>query len=244
MYGFFDDENLGSLPQNLADQARAFISAATAIDGGASSASSSGASSRGKTGDVAEWARQQAKLISDETLAAFPMVSNSTSEHEVRYRLEDHSAVKRTWAGVYGQIPVAQGGKLDRKNALPAEYLYRMALHIAVFGSDLRLEGVNISDRPSMIIGHPPSEPAFVISQPWYEKTGRATNEEIEDYLKEEGFVSVPKAYYGWYRPNDGVVIVDAKPDNFIKTTFGLVPIDLQMARFTSEELSQAGLSS
>jgi len=71
---------------------------------------------------------------------------------------------------------------------------------------------------------------------------GKATNEEIADYLQEEGFVSVPKAYYGWYRPNDGVVIVDAKPDNFIKTTMGLVPIDLQIAQFTEEQLGGAGL--
>jgi len=161
MYGNFDDETLSTLPQSLADQARTFLTAAKAIDCGTSEATGSGASSGSETGNVAEWARRQGKLISDEALATLPIVSNSTSEHEVRYRLEDNCAVKRTWAGVFGQIPFAKGGKLDRRNALPSEYLYRMALHFAVFGSDLRLDGVNISDRPSMIIGRPPGEPAW-----------------------------------------------------------------------------------
>jgi hypothetical protein len=39
-------------------------------------------------------------------------------------------------------------------------------------------------------------------------------------------------------------VIVDAKPDNFIKTPAGLIPIDLQMAQFSPEQLKAAGLGS
>ena len=50
-----------------------------------------------------------------------------------------------------------------------------MALHIAVFGSDLRLEGVTIPDKPSMIIGQPAGQPSLVISQLWYEKEGTAS---------------------------------------------------------------------
>jgi len=39
-----------------------------------------------------------------------------------------------------------------------------MALHIEVFSSDLRLEGVTISDKPSMIIGQRSGQPSIVIS--------------------------------------------------------------------------------
>lgn len=35
---------------------------------------------------------------------------------------------------------------------------------------------------------------------------------------------------------------MDAKPDNFIRTSVGLVPIDLLIAQFTSEEMKAAGL--
>ena len=171
-------------------------------------------------------------------------VSNSTSEHEVFYRIEDSRAVKRTWPGVYGQIPTLSNGKLDRRNATPSEYLNRMALHVAVFGSDIRLEGVTISEKPSMIIGQPSGQPSIVISQRWYERAGVATNESIHDFMVDEGFRSVPASYFGWYRFGDGVVIVDAKPDNFINTAAGVIPIDLQVAQFPQEQLVACGLAS
>jgi hypothetical protein len=120
----------------------------------------------------------------------------------------------------------------------------RMALHIEAFASDIRLEGVTISEKPSMIIGQPPGQPSIVISQRWYAKNGTATNEDIHDLLVSEGFRPVPTSYFGWFRPEDGVVIVDAKPDNFIQTTEGLIPIDLQMAQFSPEQLIAAGLNS
>ena len=62
--------------------------------------------------------------------------------------------------------------------------------------------------------------------------------------MVQEGFRAVPASYFGWYRPADGVVIVDAKPDNFIQTQEGLLPIDLQITQFTEQELSKGGLNS
>ena len=35
---------------------------------------------------------------------------------------------------------------------------------------------------------------------------------------------------------------MDAKPDNFVKTVEGLVPIDLQMTQFSEQEMLEAGL--
>ena len=60
--------------------------------------------------------------------------------------------------------------------------------------------------------------------------------------MEDSGFQFVPKAYFGWFRKEDGMIVVDAKPDNFIKTAVGLVPIDLQMAQFTPDEMKAAGL--
>jgi hypothetical protein len=37
----------------------------------------------------------------------------------------------------------------------------------------------------------------------------------------------VPASYFGWSRQMDGIVIVDAKSDNFIQTSGGLIAIDL-----------------
>lgn len=237
-------EDEPAIPETDGDQQRAFEHAAEAIAFGESPGAGDPASFGVEIRNLEEWARHKGALILEDAVASLALVSNSTSEHEVFYRPEDSRAVKRTWAGVYGQIPVVANGRLDRRNATPSEYLKRMALQIAVFGGDLRLEGVTISEKPSMIIGQPSGQPSIVISQRWYEKDGVATNETIHDLLVGEGFRSVPSSYFGWYRPEDGVVIVDAKPDNFIRTSVGVIPIDLQMALFSEEELKAAGLNS
>ena len=237
-------ESSTSISEARRHQRSAFEAAAQAVAGGDGPRPSDPASFGSEIRNLEEWARRQGALIPDTALDRLDTVSNSTSEHEVFYRPEDARAVKRTWAGVYGQIPCATDGKLDRRNASPSEYLERMALHISVFGSDLVLEGVTVSSKPSMIIGQPAGQPSIVISQRWYEREGLATNEAIHEMLVEEGFRPVPSSYFGWFRPSDGTVIVDAKPDNFIKTPAGLIPIDLQMAQFSPEQLKAAGLTS
>lgn len=171
------------------------------------------------------------------------LVSNCTSEHEVRYNSDQNRAWKRTWAGFYGQVPCPDHGRLGRRNATPVEYLRRMGLQIHVFFSDIRLEGVSVSDKPSMIIGQPAGEPSFVISQEWLPKSQNTTPEAIALMLRREGFEEVPHSYFGWYRSSDGMTIVDAKPDNFVMTTGGMMALDLQMAQFTREEALAAGLT-
>jgi len=237
-------ESPTTITQARCNQRSAFEDASQAIASGESPCPSDPTPFGSEIRNLEEWACNQGTLIPDTALDNLDTVSNSTSEHEVFYRIEDDRAVKRTWAGVYGQIPIAADGKLDRRNASPSEYLRRMALHISVFGTDLTLEGVIISSKPSMIIGQPAGQPSIVISQRWYEREGLATNEAIHDMLVDEGFRPVPSSYFGWYRPTDGSVIVDAKPDNFIKTSEGLIPIDLQMAQFSPEQLQAAGLTS
>jgi hypothetical protein len=182
------DESKTAISQNHRDQQRAFQCAAEEVAGGAGQGAGDPASFGIEVGNLASWAHDKRTLIPASSLDSLPLVSNSTSEHEVFYRFRDDRAAKRTWPGVYGQIPVPANGGLGRRNATPSEYLRRMALHIEVFSSDLRLEGVTISDKPSMIIGQPSGQPSIVISQRWYQKDGVATNEAIHAYLVEEGF--------------------------------------------------------
>ena len=236
-------ESDSAIPSAPSAQQSAFEQTAQAIVCGSGSGSGAATSFGSEIRNVEEWALQHRALIPDVFFRELVPISNHTSEHEVFYRAADSRAIKRTWPGVYGQIPVSIAGKLDRRNATPSEYLSRMALHIAVFGSDLRLEGVTISDKPSMIIGQPAGQPSLVISQLWYEKEGIATNEAIHDFMVAQGFRPVPASYYGWFRPTDGIVIIDAKPDNFIKTSGGLIAIDLQMAIFDPAQLVLAGLT-
>jgi hypothetical protein len=238
------DENYPAVGEAPCHQQSAFEEAAAAIVCGKSEGASQTASFGIEVTNLENWAKQNQKLIPEEVVERLQPVSNSTSEHEVFLRTEDGRAVKRTWAGIYGQIPCVGVNNLDRRNATPSEYLSRMALHIHVFGSDIQLEGVTITQKPSMLIGQPSGQPSIVISQRWYEKQGIVTNEDVYELMVQEGFRAVPASYFGWYRPADGVVIVDAKPDNFIKTSDGLLPIDLQMTQFSEQELTSAGLHS
>lgn len=163
------------------------------------------------------------------------LLSNSTSEHEVRGEAKDGRVLKRTWPGFYGQIPEWRGGKLDRRSAMPSEYLERMALQNEVFGSALRLEGVNVSDQPSMILGEPSGQPAFVIWQPFIRAATEAEPNPIPSaiaaFMQAHGFEAMPGSYFGWLRRGDGVAVLDARPDNFVLSGDGVIPIDLQMAR-------------
>ncbi|MFM2199007.1 MAG: hypothetical protein RLZZ505_2439 [Verrucomicrobiota bacterium] len=182
------DESPATIPETYGHQRRAFEDAAQAVAGGESPRPGDPTPFGSEIRNLEEWARREGALIPDSDLDRLETVSNSTSEHEVFYRPADSRAVKRTWAGVYGQIPCVAEGRLDRRNASPSEYLRRMALHISVFGSDLALEGVTVSSKPSMIIGQPAGQPSIVISQRWYEREGLATNEAIHEMLVGEGF--------------------------------------------------------
>ncbi len=178
--------------------------------------------------------------FTDEQIERIPLLSDDTSEHEVRLPFSGKRVFKKTWARFYGQIPVWRDGKLERILASPADYLERQALQNEVFASDLRLEGVNISDKPSMVLGQPSGQPSFVISQGFIEAAD-GTNpipsmQQIAAFLAEHGFSQVPGSYFGWVRYADGVAIVDAKLDNFILSVEGVVPIDLQMARLPEVE--------
>jgi hypothetical protein len=95
-----------------------------------------------------------------------------------------------------------------------------------------------------MILFEKSGQPSFVISQEWVTAADSEhpapSEDELGEYLLERGFEPVPNSYFGWLRREDGVLIVDAKPDNFVKTVEGVAPIDLQMARMPLEDLPAA----
>lgn len=229
-------------PKFESENAKAFADAANFIREG------SGTNESGFTGPDSAKAEQAqvvrlievglARQVTDEELGRLQTISNDTSEHQVLLPLVGGKRVtKVTWPGVYGQIPIIQDGKLDRRLALPSEYLDRQALQNEIFASDLKLEGVNISDRDPMVLFQPRGEPSFVVSQGFIQAIDNdnpsPSAQQIAAFLREHEFEPVLNAYFGWIRKGDNVAIVDAKPDNFILSVEGVVPIDLQMARIS-----------
>ena len=134
------NESAGNQPahgtSNYAETASPFFLAADQIDGGRGSKASRDASRGIQSESLPDWAKQNARLIPSAEIEALPLVSNHTSEHEVRFRESDNRAVKTTWPGVYGQVPVVINGRVEKVNATPAEYMRRQG-----------------SDRKSLFVG-------------------------------------------------------------------------------------------
>lgn len=175
--------------------------------------------------------RERGCLIPQELWSSWHPVSDRTLEHEVRLRLEDRRAVKKTLPGTFGFIPAKDGATWVPKPATPGEYLHRMHLQNTIFGDDIRLEGGMIHSGPSMVIGQPPDGFSFVISQQWLEAADNQhqfpAEAEIHDFLSGIGFQPLLNSFYGWESHDESLVILDAKPDNFIATPEGILPIDL-----------------
>ena len=101
------------------------------------------------------------------------------------------------------------------------------------FGGDLRLEGV-VLGKPRYS-GEEGEKPSIVISQEWIdaadEKSPHPSDQEISDFMMSLGFCRLEDSCYRWRRESDGVVVLDTKPDNFIKTQTGVIPIDLLVGK-------------
>ncbi len=113
--------------------------------------------------------------------------------------------------------------------ATPLFYLRRLIAMNGVFNADIRLEGIWFG--PTLIVGRPGLHPAVVTSQPWVRAANAGnphpTESEIRELMQSLGFEPLPAAYFGWKRTSDGMSVFDARPDNFIKSVEGVVPIDL-----------------
>lgn len=241
-YRDISDEIFSSIAGKQEDQSRAFQEAAHQVERAAGYCRDENSSREREERALEEWAIGRKSLVPAEWFRRIQLISADTAEHQVFFDGANSRAIKRTLAGFYGQIPIPERGRLERRVALPSEYLRRMALQVAVFGDDIDFVGVTKSDEPSMIIGQPSGQPSLVISQGWHSLKEAPSMEEVAQRMRADGFESVPKSHFGWYRPADGVVVTDAKPDNFVKLPEGIVPIDLQMSIFTPMELKAAGL--
>jgi hypothetical protein len=243
-----DDETLAALPSPLGDHCRRFLQTAEEIRRRAGPAASRGQLEAQQVRVAQALATDAGTLIPEAEFSRHILVSDSTSEHQVRRRESDGRAVKRTNPGFFGQVPfITAEGSIDRRTALPAEYLDRTALQAAVFGDDIRLEGVSIAEGPSYVLFQNADQPTFIISQVWYDKAREVAAEDVNTTMRELGFIPT-KGYFAWYRPADRVLVTDARTDNFIATDAdttpgkGVKPIDLQVAVLTPEESRRAKL--
>lgn len=176
---------------------------------------------------LVEWAEQQKALLTEAHFDGLKKhTAGTTAEHEIFYRQSDSRVVKRTYPGTFGVTPEPKG---VQKAATPAFYLERMRLMNEFFDSDFRLEGITFGK--SLILFATGEKPCIVVSQPWIRpadpQNPHPTKAEIKEFMELAGFKEDVTSYYGWCNEVEGISVIDARPDNFILSRVGVVPIDL-----------------
>jgi hypothetical protein len=156
-----------------------------------------------------------------------------TTEHEVYFRDSDKRVVKCTYGGSFG---IAHGSNGKPRRATPLFYLHRLELMNQEFPTDLRLEGITL--RKSRSGDENEKRPSIVTSQSWIDAVDEnihPSDQQIAELMICLEFMRSEDSCYRWFRKSDGIMVSDAKPDNFINSYAGVVPIDLIISKVASE---------
>jgi hypothetical protein len=177
-----------------------------------------------------KWARSKNAILGDDYTSSLERHSGVSAEHEVFFRESDDRVVKRTYPGTFG---ISDDPKGKQHHATPMFYLRRLELMNQIFGADLRVEGVSFGT--SLLISAKGEQPSLVVSQPWIRaanpKQPHPTPTEIREFMESLGFTELMDAYYGWHRKSDNLTVLDARPDNFVLSAVGVIPIDLVISQ-------------
>jgi hypothetical protein len=177
-----------------------------------------------------EWAHARNVVLGNDYTSGLERHNGISAEHEVFYRKSDDRVVKRTYPGTFG---IGNGPKGKQHHATPMFYLRRLELMNQTFDADLRVEGVSFGK--SLLIGAKGEQPSLVISQPWIRadnpKQPHPTPAQIREFMEALEFTELAGSYYGWYRRSDNITVLDARPDNFVRSHAGVVPIDLVISQ-------------
>jgi len=142
------------------------------------------------------------------------------AEHDVYLGASGKRVFK--FARNYGFTPRVHDGQLIMAEGTPDEYLRRMALLEKLLPTRARIEGLT-------------EDGTFVLSQLAI-PGDHPTEHEMRRFMLDLGFVNLPARFgqggCAWYLPLDGILVMDASPDNFVKSPNGIIAIDLQASFF------------
>jgi hypothetical protein len=174
---------------------------------------------RSQSQQLLDWATTQGCVI--DYIPPSDARRSGGAEHDVFFHKDHGRVFKRTKPNTFGSIKTEIG---IRKTATPYFYLKRLEWTNEVFGSDLKLEGVINKNGISVLISQPWAYPADP-------KNPLPADEEIFDFMKDMEFEAVRSSYHEWFRGSDSFHACDARPDNFIKSKQGVIPIDLIVSK-------------
>ena len=162
-------------------------------------------------------------------------------EHYVYHRDGEDFVTKATHGGKYGQVldqmGPDEGYRFNLRPASPSEYLARIGLTNQVFGDDIQIVGYEQT----------PDGPSIVTTQALLEGP-HPDEKQTEAFLRAHGFEPMDERLYDdktlnfvkrpWYRAKDGVVVVDAKPQNFVLHKGKVMPVDLMIQLLPDDVLN------
>lgn len=210
----------GRSPQSALESAQAFLSGSSLPDG-AESSPERGTLRRVQAAAFAESSKRAGHHVlhadAGHWLARLSLADVAFGrEHRTWPDHPNKRIYKYTYPNQFGRTAFYGSGGLGNTDALPFEYLTRLALHNDIFGDDVVIECTLEDDLGRLVT---------VISQSFIEGD-HPTQPQIDEYMTAEGFVKTRSG--DWYRASDDIAAFDAHCGNFIHTPDGnVVPIDL-----------------
>lgn len=168
-----------------------------------------------------EWCSIHGKALAHDFLIWYSHVG-SGGEHTVYRNKKSNLAIKVTYPNAFGHSVWA-----DRSPATPVEYLERLNLHNVLFGDTIQICGLILAENHVQI----------VTTQPWieaHEDNPIPEGAEIDAFFSDEGFqrVDIGTATPFYFDYASGILIGDARDENFIRSTDGeIIPIDLVIGK-------------
>jgi oligopeptide/dipeptide ABC transporter ATP-binding protein len=204
-----DEKQTGTNPSGALESALAYLGAGAGADPIAPGGERRAQERSEQFGRLLEWAGQQGRLIPGERWLTPEELG---AEHRIYFDSARQCAIKLTNTGQAGMTycfgePVA---------ATPFEYLRRWQMHNELFGDQVWLEGIVDTA----------SGPCLAIGQPWIEG-GVPEAADIAGLMSELGFERTADPEH-FFRPTDGLMVMDCHEGNFIAGVDGLLyPIDV-----------------
>jgi oligopeptide/dipeptide ABC transporter ATP-binding protein len=221
-----DEKQTGTNPSGALESALAYLGAGAGADPIAPGGERRAQERSEQFGRLLEWAGQQGRLIPGERWLTPEELG---AEHRIYFDSARQCAIKLTNTGQAGMTycfgePVA---------ATPFEYLRRWQMHNELFGDQVWLEGIVDTA----------SGPCLAIGQPWIEG-GVPEAADIAGLMSELGFERTADPEH-FFRPTDGLMVMDCHEGNFIAGVDGLLyPIDVIPVRGDKALIAKLSLDS
>lgn len=165
---------------------------------------------------LVQWAKERRLILDTRFIEQFRQVAEG-AEHIVYHDEKRALAMKATRPNCFGHSARNEG-----LAATPLEYLQRLGWHNALFGDDIRIEGITFVEENIEVI----------TSQPWIVSDGKhpALQAEIDSYFEHLGFrrVEINPGVPIYFNERMNVIVADAHDRNILRTEEGiLAPIDV-----------------